>query len=184
MKINKIELSIQGAYELTFPIFKDDRGEFSRIFCKDELASVIDLEIKQINLSTSYVRGTIRGLHWQMPPSSEMKVVQCIQGEVFDVIVDLRKDSTSYLSWIAVELSKQKHNALVIPQGCAHGFQTLSDDVQMLYYHTENFNPKLERCAHYASEVLSINWPSAASVVSDRDKSAQPITSSFLGYDV
>jgi len=184
LKIAKAELSIQGAYELTFPVFSDERGEFSRIYCQEGLSHAIDSHIKQINLSTSYKKGTVRGLHWQVPPDSEVKVVQCISGSVFDVIVDLRKDSKTFLSWIAVELSKDKHNAVLIPKGCAHGFQALTNNVQMIYYHTANFSPNSERSAHYGSELLDIKWPLQVSVVSDKDESASPICSEFLGYHI
>jgi dTDP-4-dehydrorhamnose 3,5-epimerase len=184
LKITKTKLSIQGAYELTFPVFSDERGELSRIYCQEGLSHAIDSHIKQINLSTSYKKGTVRGLHWQVPPDSEIKVVQCVGGSVFDVIVDLRKDSKTFLSWIAVELSKEKHNAVIIPKGCAHGFQALTNNVQMIYYHTANFNPISERSVHYTSEHLAIKWPLPISAVSDKDESASPITSGFLGYHI
>lgn len=182
MKIIKNELAIEGVFELIFPTLNDERGEFSRIYCQQQLANVVGSDIKQINLSTNYKKGTVRGLHWQVPPHSEVKVVQSIKGDVFDVIVDLRKDSQTYLSWVAIGLSKQKHNAVVIPQGCAHGFQTLTNDVQMVYYHTASFNAEADRAGNFASEKLNIKWPLPVASISDKDFNAMPITDDFLGY--
>src|SRR5262249_48876555 len=122
--------------------FKDHRGAFARLFCERELASIIgERRIVQINHSRTATRGAVRGLHYQRPPDAEMKLVRCLKGRVWDVAVDLRRGSPTFLRWHAEELSAANGRMIAIPEGCAHGFQVLEPDSELLYLHTAFYNP-------------------------------------------
>ncbi|MDW5417299.1 dTDP-4-dehydrorhamnose 3,5-epimerase [Iodobacter sp. CM08] len=160
----------------------DARGSFARWFCENELADVLGGSvIRQINHSHSAQMGTVRGLHFQYSPYAEKKIVRCLVGRVFDVVVDLRAGSATFLQWQAVELSADNHKALLIPEGCAHGFQTLTDDVQLLYLHTAPYTPEAESAVAYNDPCINIAWPLAVSVVSDRDKQHAHLPVDFPG---
>lgn len=164
------ELELKGAFLIELDIKKDERGWFSRIFCKKEFSILGHTkEWVQINHSTSKNCGTIRGLHFQKKPFEEIKLVRCISGKIFDVIVDIRTNSETYLKWLSVELSAENKNMLYIPEGFAHGFQTLSDDVEIIYHHTEFYSPENEGGIRYNDPILKINWPLPISYISDRD---------------
>ncbi len=126
------ELPIEGAYEIILSPFEDNRGSFSRIYCEKELNQIGLYEnIVQINHSRNKEKGTLRGMHFQYSPFSEIKIIRCLRGRVYDVIVDLRKNSRNIFSWYAVELSPENYNMIYIPKGCAHGFQTLEEDSEL-----------------------------------------------------
>lgn len=163
----------------------DERGEFSRIFCDNELRGVLNKKsIKQINRSMTHKIGAIRGMHFQNAPHAEVKIVRCLRGKVFDVAVDLRKDSPTFLQWIGVELSPQKNNALVIPEGCAHGFQVLEEDSELLYLHTESYTPSSESAIRYDDPLIGINWPITPTEISQRDLSHPYLNKVFKGISV
>jgi dTDP-4-dehydrorhamnose 3,5-epimerase len=175
------ELELRGAFLIELDIKKDERGWFSRIFCRNEFSEIGHTkEWVQINHSTSKYCGTIRGLHFQKSPCEEIKLVRCISGKIFDVIVDFRANSETYLKWVSVELSADNKKMLYIPEGFAHGFQTLSDNVEIIYHHTEFYSPENEGGVRYNDPVLKINWPLPLSYISDRDLSQILINSNTL----
>ena len=148
----------------------DKRGTFSRIFCEKELKSVIgDRRILQINHSQTAQVGTVRGLHFQHPPHSEMKLIRWIKGEIWDVAVDLRAHSKTFRHWHAVQLSPSNNYMMVIPEGFAHGFQCLEAESELLYLHTSFYNYEAEGGINYRDPCLNINWPLPVVDLSPRD---------------
>jgi len=151
--------------------FNDSRGSFQRLFCNSLLESVgVYRQVMQINHSFTKQKGSVRGLHMQTAPSEEMKIVSCIKGKVFDVAVDLRPESKTYLQYYAQILDDQDHRSLIIPEGCAHGFQTLSDDVELIYLHTANYDQKSERGVNPFDENIAVQWPETITEVSEKDR--------------
>ena len=170
MQFQKKHLSLKGAVEFTSSRVVDNRGWFSRIFDDKAFGKVIpNVGVKQINLSFSESRGTLRGLHFLKSPANEYKVVCCVHGKIFDVIVDLRKGSATYGHHHKVELSGENKKMILIPPGFAHGFQTLEDMSQLLYLHSEEYNVSLDAGFHYASPDLGISWPLDVTEISRRD---------------
>lgn len=166
------EAEIPGLYIATRRPFMDNRGSFERIFCGNELEVAFGTrKIAQINLSSTSFRGTIRGLHFQKGSSSEAKYVSCLHGEVFDVAVDIRPNSATYLKWHAEFISAENKKSIFIPEGFAHGFQALTDNVKLLYLHTSFYDPSLESGLHPYDPLLSIKWPLSESKLSQRDMS-------------
>lgn len=160
----------------------DSRGFLSRLFCAEELATAgWSQPVAQINHTHSAHRGTVRGMHYQMPPHAEMKLVSCIQGEVWDVAVDLRSGSPTFLHWHAELLSATNNRALLIPEGFAHGFQTLADDVTLLYCHSAAHNPEAERALNALDTRLDINWPLTITEISPKDAKHHLLDMKFLG---
>jgi dTDP-4-dehydrorhamnose 3,5-epimerase len=163
----------------------DDRGFLSRIFCAEELgASGWEKPISQINHTYTRAKGTVRGLHFQRQPCCEIKLVSIVRGVVWDVAVDLRKDSATYLQWHAESLSAENGRAMLIPEGFAHGFQSLTDDVELLYCHSAQYNPDVEDGLHPKDPRLAINWPLVVSDISDRDENHHFIDKNFVGIDL
>ena len=163
----------------------DTRGFLSRLFCSDELATTgWQKPIAQINHTHTFQRGTIRGLHYQNPPHTEMKLVTCIRGEVWDVAVDLRKDSTSFLHWHAEILSSKNRHGMLIPEGFAHGFQSLSNEVELLYIHNQFYAPQSDAGLRYNDQALNIKWPLTMTEISERDKTHSLITPQFNGIQL
>ena len=176
------ETSLTGAFIVEPEPFKDERGFFARVFCKNEFSAIGHKgEFVQINHSMNAAKGTLRGLHFQLPPYEEIKLVRCISGKVFDVIVDLREGSKTYLKFFSVELSEENMKMIYIPAGFAHGFQTLTDNTQLIYHHTAFYTPGFEGGLNYQDPGLNINWPLAAVNLSDRDKNHKFLTSDFKG---
>jgi len=160
----------------------DSRGFFERLFCSQELSGILlGRSIVQINQSLTAARGSMRGLHFQYPPHADMKIVSCLRGEVFDVAVDLRRDSPTFLRWHAQVLSESNHRSLSIPEGFAHGFQALADDCAMLYLHTAAYRPEAEGGLHLLDPRLNIAWPLAAGPLSPRDASWPLLQENFAG---
>lgn len=153
--------------------FVDNRGAFLNAFRAEEPAftgSWGDRGIAQVNLSRNEAVGTIRGLHLQAPPHREAKLVRCLRGRVWDVAVDLRKDSSTHGHWHAMELTPDVGNALLIPEGCAHGFQVLEPGSELLYLHSGPWVPEAETGVRWNDPKLAIAWPLPAAVMSDRDR--------------
>jgi dTDP-4-dehydrorhamnose 3,5-epimerase len=151
--------------------FKDERGFFNRIFCQKELEIIKPgIVIAQINHSMTKAKGTIRGIHFQNPPHAEMKIVRCVKGSIFDVAVDLRKDSPTFLQWHGEVLSAENMKALVIPEGCAHGFQSLEDDIEMVYISTSPFCREAEGGIRFDDQKIGIQWPLPVTIISEKDK--------------
>ena len=148
----------------------DDRGFLSRLFCAEELAAAgWQKLIAQINHTHTSTCGTVRGMHFQLPPHAEMKLVSCIRGKVWDVAVDLRAGSSTFLHWHAEELSSDNNRALLIPEGFAHGFQTLTDNVELLYCHSVAYHAEAEAGLNPRDPELAINWPLEIAELSNRD---------------
>jgi dTDP-4-dehydrorhamnose 3,5-epimerase len=164
---------IGGVFELLAQPFADHRGAFLNAFRAQELAFIGswgDRGIAQVNLSRTEAVGTIRGLHLQAEPHSEAKLVRCLRGRVWDVAVDPRHDSASYGQWHAVELSPDQGNALLIPEGCGHGFQVLELGSELLYLHSGAWEPEAETGVRWDDPQLAIAWPLSATDLSDRDR--------------
>ena len=148
----------------------DERGVFTRVFCAQELAEAgWNQPVAQINHSRTKQAGTVRGLHWQNPPHAEMKLVSCLAGAVWDVVVDLRADSPTYGQWHAETLSAENQLAMLIPEGCAHGFQSLSADAELLYCHSMPYVPQADAGVFALDTQLAIRWPLSVVGLSARD---------------
>jgi dTDP-4-dehydrorhamnose 3,5-epimerase len=177
-----VETSIAGAWIIESKAFKDNRGAFSRHFCSQELQAILGTRvIAQINHSVTRSVGAVRGLHYQNAPHAEMKVVRCLKGRVFDVAVDLREGSPTFLKWTAVELTPENHLAFVIPEGCAHGFQVLEEDSELLYLHTAFYMPDAEGAVRFDDPRIGVNWPLAPTDLSTRDLSLTHLKENFKG---
>ena len=173
---------IMGSYEIIPEPVSDSRGWFARIFCKNEFASIgHKKEWVQMNHSYTNKKGSIRGMHFQLPPFSEIKMVRCIAGSVFDVIIDLRHESPTFLNWYGTELSAQNKKMLYIPEGFAHGFQTLADDCELLYHHSAFYTANSEAGIRYNDEFINIKWPLFPTEVSERDTTHPLLTPQFKG---
>ena len=174
MPAELLRTPINGVFELKARPYADHRGSFLNAFRGQEPAfmrSWGDRGIAQVNLSRTEAVGTIRGLHLQVEPHSEAKLVRCLRGRVWDVAVDLRQDSATYGQWHAVELSPDQGNALLIPEGCAHGFQVLEPGSELLYLHSEAWEPEAETGVRWNDPTLAITWPLPVADLSDRDRS-------------
>lgn len=173
---------LAGAYIIDLEPFQDDRGLFARTFCKREFEQIGHrAEFVQFNHSHSRTAGTLRGLHFQRPPSAEIKLIRCIKGAVWDVIVDIRQDSPTFLEHIGVELSESNMRMIYVPEGFAHGFQTLEAHTELIYHHTAYYHPASEGGLYYGDPRLSIQWPLEPTVVSEKDQKHHLITHSFNG---
>lgn len=160
----------------------DSRGYLSRLFCAEELAAVgWQKPVVQINQTFTQKRGTIRGMHYQHPSNAEMKLVTCLSGVIWDVAVDLRARSPTFLQWHAEELSAANHRAMLIPEGFAHGFQTLSDDCELIYLHTAAYTPEVEAGLNPNDPMLSISWPLVITNISSRDTQHPMLDHQFKG---
>lgn len=176
------DLPLAGLKRVERQRLGDNRGFLARLFCAEELAEAGWTEsIAQINHSYTAKRGTVRGLHFQLPPHAEMKLVSCIRGEVWDVAVDLRAGSPTFLHWHAEHLSADNGRALLIPEGLAHGFQALTDDVELLYCHSRPYAAHAEGGLNPTDPRLGIPWPLAVSHLSARDQAHPLIDADFKG---
>ena len=163
----------------------DHRGFFARLFCAETLAATgWTKPIAQINHTHTAKQGTVRGLHFQYPPHAEMKLVSCIHGEIWDVAVDIRAGSPTFLHWHAVHLSRDNGRALLIPEGFAHGFQALTEDVEIVYCHSRAYSPESEGGLRPADPRLAIPWPQPVTELSLRDGAHSLITADFKGVSV
>ncbi len=164
--------TVEGAYLIEPERRSDKRGFFARLWCAQELAARgLVADVAQINTGVSPRRGTLRGLHYQLPPHEEVKIVRCFRGAVFDVVVDLRRGSPTYRRWMGVELTAVNARLLYVPQGCAHGYLTLTDDVELLYLTSRAYAPEAARGLRYDDPAFGIAWPAPARVVSRADAS-------------
>lgn len=176
---------INGVCTIETTLFTDQRGSFSRCYCERELSSVIGARrIVQINLSRTHTVGAVRGLHFQHPPHAEMKLIRCLKGRVWDVAVDLRAGSSTFLQWHAEVLSPENARMIVIPEGFAHGFQAMEEDSELLYLHTSFYTPGFEGGALFNDPWLNISWPLSVTDLSERDRKHPLITPDFAGITV
>ncbi|MBS1496715.1 MAG: dTDP-4-dehydrorhamnose 3,5-epimerase [Bacteroidetes bacterium] len=177
--------NIKGLYSIHPNKLKDDRGEFFRSFCKNEFKQIgFQKEFVQFNHSLNYKKGTIRGMHFQMPPYAEYKLISCVQGAVYDVAVDLRKGSETFLHYFAIELNAHNNISLLIPEGFAHGFQALQDNSILIYRHTQFYTPSADAGIRFDDPSVNIQWPLPAVAVSAKDKSYQLINNQFKGIEI
>jgi len=173
---------LKGAFTISLEPFSDERGWFARTFCKNEFIAIgHDAEWVQLNHSFTKNRGTIRGMHYQLPPFAEIKLVRCIAGIVYDVIIDLRKDSATFLQHFGTELSAANKQMIYIPEGFAHGFQALSDDAELIYHHSQYYTPGVEGGIRFDEPRVKINWPLAPQQLSERDLAHPYLNEQFKG---
>ena len=162
---------------------RDGRGYLERLFDLDELGWLLgDRAVLQINRSVTSRRGTVRGLHFQVPPHAEMKFVTCLRGSVYDVAVDVRRDSATFLGWHGEVLRETEPTTLIVPEGFAHGFQTLTDDVELLYFHTAAYEPSAEGGLNPMDPRLAIDWPEEIAEISARDELQPMLPGDYQGY--
>ena len=173
---------LAGSYTIALEPFEDQRGWFARYY-DEKLFEQIGHRLPwvQMNHSVSYKKGTLRGLHFQHPPLAETKLLRCISGWVYDVIVDLRKESPTFLQWYGITLSAVNRNMVYVPNGFAHGFQALEDDCELLYHHTAYYTPEAESGIRYNDPLINISWPLRIGELSDRDASHSFLNESFKG---
>ncbi|MEX0729912.1 MAG: dTDP-4-dehydrorhamnose 3,5-epimerase [Aquisalimonadaceae bacterium] len=179
------QLGIAGAYVLTPEPVRDQRGWFTRYFCVDGFRETgRDVRFVQFNHSCTSRQGTIRGMHLQLGDAAEDKLVRCIRGRVLDVLVDLRRGSATLLRHVSVELSAADGRAVFIPRGVAHGFQSLCDNVELLYHHSNYYTPRSEAGLRYDDPAVEIRWPLTAVDVSPKDRAWPLLAYGFSGFDV
>lgn len=176
---------IPGVVEIDLEPYQDNRGSFSRIFCRREMHEAgLTSDFVQTNHSVTTKRGTIRGVHYQIPPYHEAKLIRCVSGSVMDVAVDLRITSPTYLEYIAVELSATNNKMLYIPAGVGHGFQTLEDNSSIVYQHSNYYHPQAERGLRYDDPLVGIRWPLPVAEISEKDDALQFIDADFAGVRI
>lgn len=165
------ETGLKGAYLVEMERRADSRGFFGRAWCKREFEiQGLNPNLAQANIGFSNKRGTLRGMHYQVPPSEEAKLVRCTMGAIYDVIIDLRRDSPTYKQWLGVELTAHNRLMLYVPEGCAHGYQTLADDTEVFYQTSQFYAPECARGVRYDDPAFGISWPSAVEVMADADR--------------
>jgi dTDP-4-dehydrorhamnose 3,5-epimerase len=169
--MNFLETDIPGVLKIELLPNRDDRGWFARSWCQHEFEEHgLDPRIAQCNVSFNDRKGTLRGLHYQDQPFPEAKVVRCTSGAIYDVVVDLRPESSAFLKWLCVELTAGNRHALYVPGGCAHGFLTLADESEVLYLMSEFYHPELARGVRWNDPAFGVVWPAAVEVISERDR--------------
>lgn len=178
-------LAIHGVVSIRQKRIEDSRGSLTRLFCAEELAKAgWTWPIAQINHTHTLRAGSVRGMHYQNMPNVEAKLITCLRGRLWDVAVDLRLGSPTFLHWCALELNAENLTALLIPPGCAHGFQTLTDDVELLYAHSASYKEYAEDGLCPTDPRLGISWPLPISEISDRDVGHPLVTQAFRGLNL
>jgi len=176
------ETVLKGSFVIGLEPYVDERGWFARTYCKNEFSKIgHQKEWVQLNHSFTSQTGTIRGMHYQLPPFSEIKLVRCIAGAVYDVIIDIRKDSATFLQYVGVELSAANKKMIYIPEGFAHGFQALTDDCELIYHHSQFYTAGIEGGLRYDEPKINIKWPLQVTSISQRDNIHSLIDSNFKG---
>lgn len=185
IKMTFTETHIAGAFVIHLSPYIDERGAFSRLFCEEELRQAgFNKKIVQINHSYNKEKGTLRGMHFQYPPFAETKIIRCVRGKVFDVLIDIRKKSPTFLQHFTIELSANVYNAICIPEGCAHGFQTLESDCELLYLHTNFYNKPSEGGIRFDDTAINIQWPLDPKNITLKDSNYPLLDFSFTGIDL
>ena len=173
---------LNDSFEITLTPHSDSRGWFARFFCKDEFKKIgHEKEWVQMNHSFTADTGSLRGMHFQNPPYSEIKMVRCIAGSVYDVIIDIRKNSPTFLQFYGTELSAAEKNMLYIPEGFAHGFQTLTANCELIYFHSTYYTPNVEGGIRYDDPMINIEWPLPIKEISERDTNHPYLNENFKG---
>jgi dTDP-4-dehydrorhamnose 3,5-epimerase len=164
------ELSIKGAWQIDIEPSEDERGFFARTFCTEEFAlHGLETALSQCSISFNKKKGTIRGMHYQVPPHEETKLVRCTRGAIYDVVADIRRTSPTFGKWLGMTLSEDNSRALYVPAGCAHGFLTMVDNSEVYYQISEPYHPDCSRGFRYNDGFFSIAWPAPVAVVSKKD---------------
>jgi len=165
------ETKLKGAYIIDIQPFEDERGFFSRAYCQNEFeAHGLTTQVAQANISYNKEKATLRGMHYQIPPHGEVKIIRCTRGALYDVIVDLRADSETYLQWVGVELTEDNHRMFYVPENFAHGFITLADNTEATYQVSEFYTPGAERGLRWNDPAFGIEWPLEPGVISEKDQ--------------
>ena len=179
------ETSINNLKIIEHDPIKDQRGFLCRLFCQNTLSHVLNGKvIKQINRTFTKNEGTVRGLHFQHSPYAETKIISCVKGKVWDVAVDLRKKSPTFMNFHAEILTEDSHKSYLIPEGFAHGFQTLTSDCEMLYFHTADYNKESEDAINAIDPMIGINWPQPITERSERDNNPPMLSNDFKGIEL
>ena len=179
MKLNEIKL--QGAYIITIEKLEDERGFFARTWDKEFFKSNgLNTDLVQCNISFNKKKGTVRGLHYQIPPYEEAKLVRCTHGKVFEVVIDLRKNSKTFLQWEGIELDSKNHEMLFVPEGFALGLQTLEDDTEIYYQMSQSYKPEYSRGIKWNDVTLNISWPLEPTVISEKDENLGPLNEDMI----
>jgi dTDP-4-dehydrorhamnose 3,5-epimerase len=166
-----VETKLKDAHIIEIEQLEDTRGFFARSWCRKEFDEHgLISTVVQANISWNKKRGTLRGMHYQILPYEEVKLVRCSRGSIYDVIIDLRKDSPSYMQWLGVELKADDYKLLYVPGGFAHGFQTLEDDTETVYQVSQFYTPGAEAGLRWDDPTFNINWPLEVQVISDKDR--------------
>jgi dTDP-4-dehydrorhamnose 3,5-epimerase len=164
------ETKLKGAFIIDLELREDDRGGFARTFCAQEFeAHGLKPTVAQCNMSFNHKAGTLRGMHYQVSPAAETKLVRCTKGAIYDVIIDMRPNSPTYMQHIGVELTADNRRALYVPEMFAHGYQALTDGAEVVYQVGEFYTPGYERGLHYGDPAFGIEWPTAVTVISEKD---------------
>lgn len=166
-----IKTKIKGVFIIHHDPFKDKRGSFTRLYCKRIVNKKIEFDIKQSNFSINKKKYTLRGFHYQVGKYAENKIVICLRGKIYDIIVDLRKNSSTYKKYISVQLDNKKNNSILLPKGCANAFLTLVNNTEVLYYSSNFFNKRYERGVKYNDPLFHFKWPTKPKIISKKDKS-------------
>jgi dTDP-4-dehydrorhamnose 3,5-epimerase len=169
--MNFTEIKLKDAYTIEIEKLKDNRGFFARAWCEKEFAAHgLTPVVHQANVSFNFKKGTLRGMHYQIAPYGEAKTVRCTRGRIFDVIIDLRKDSSTHMQWFGVELTADNYKMLYVPENFAHGFQTLEDNTEVTYNVSQFYTPGSERGIRWNDPMFNLEWPIEVQVISDKDK--------------
>jgi dTDP-4-dehydrorhamnose 3,5-epimerase len=162
---------LKGAFIITPDLIEDERGFFSRVFCRREFeANGLNPNLVQCNISFNKQKGTLRGMHYQIAPHAEVKLVRCTAGAIYDVMIDLRPESKTFKRWFSAELTAENHNMLYVPEGFAHGYQTLADDTEIAYQVSTFYHTESERGVRWNDPVFGIAWPLPVTVISPKDQ--------------
>ena len=168
--MNFVNQKIDGIYLIKPTLHQDERGVFRRSFCEDELSSIgIKFTVKQGNISENFKKHTLRGFHYQVHPSCESKIITCVTGSLFNAIIDLRKESETYLNWVSLEISAKNKESIYIPAGCTNAFLTMSENTIVHYYMSDSFNPNRYRGIRFNDPKFNVEWPCDPKVISDKD---------------
>tara|TARA_B100000809_G_scaffold96015_1_gene94602 strand:+ start:163 stop:729 length:567 start_codon:yes stop_codon:yes gene_type:complete len=179
-----IKTPLEGAYLINLEKYEDERGFFARVFCESEFQEMgLSSEFIQVNNSLTGSKGTIRGMHYQLEPSAEVKIVRCIRGSLYDAIIDLRPDSSSFCKWFGSELSAENRQMMYVPKGFAHGFLTLEDNTETFYFASNSYSPDLERGIRFDDPYFGIEWPIPVTESSQKDKSCPDFDPELHGVD-
>lgn len=183
--MNFQETGLPGVFVAELKQLQDERGWFERIYCKKEFAKIgFSEEFVQFNQSFNFQKGTFRGMHYQIPPKAEQKLIRCISGSLIDILVDLRKNSLTFLKNIMIPLNALEQKTILCPKGVAHGFVTTADHTSLLYHHTEYYSPEHDKGLRYNDPLLKITIPEAVNVISPKDLSYDLLPSNFEGLQI